>query len=193
MMPGTLGRMTAEAVPLAPSPEGWTIADVDALPENGLLYELVDGVPRVMTPPKLKHQQAQRRVVNKLEDAASPGFVVAECIGVILADDQRPIPDFVVIDINDEELSNVPVEHVRLAGEVVSRSSRSDDRFRKPAQYAQAGIPVFLRIELDPPHIVAYGIGEDGLYVEVGRAEPRQVLRLTEPFPVTLDPAALLR
>jgi hypothetical protein len=40
---------------------------------------------------------------------------------------------------------------------------------------------------------VAYGIGEDGLHVEIGRAEPGQLLHLTEPFPVTLDPAALLR
>jgi Uma2 family endonuclease len=100
--------VTAEAVPLAPSPEGWTIADLDALPENGLRYELVDGVPRVMTPAKLKHQQAQRRVTNALEDAAPVGLVVAECLGVILADDQLPIPDFLVIDIDDGELHNVP-------------------------------------------------------------------------------------
>jgi hypothetical protein len=129
--------MTAEAVPLAPAPEGWTIADVDALPENGLRYELVDGVPRVVTPPKIKHQRACKRVDAALE--------------------------------------------------------ASDDRFRKPAQYAQAGIPTYLRIGLDPPHIVAYGIGEDGLHVEIGRAEPGRLLHLTEPFPVTLDPAALLR
>jgi hypothetical protein len=45
----------------------------------------------------------------------------------------------------------------------------------------------------DPLLVVAYGIGEDGLYVEVGRAVAGQLLELTEPFPVSLDPAALLR
>ena len=60
-----------------------------------------------------------------------------------------------------------------LAAEVVSPSSRSDDRFRKPALYAQAGIPCYLRVELDPPHVVAYRIGADGLYEEAGRAESR--------------------
>lgn len=185
--------MTAEAVPLAPAPEGWTIEDVDALPENGLRYELVDGVPRVVTPPKIKHQQAQRRLANRLDDAAPPGLVVVECVGVVLAPDNRPIPDIVVIDLDDDDLSNVPAQHVRAVVEVVSRSSRSDDRFRKPAQYAQAGIPVYIRVELDPPHVVAYGIGEDGLYVEIGHAEPGELLELTEPFPVSLDPAALLR
>jgi len=187
--------MTVEAVPQAPAPEGWTISDIDALPENGLRYELVDGVPRVLTPPTLKHQQAQRRLTNALEDAAPPGMVVTEGVGVILALDQRPIPDVVVLRSSeaDSELSNFPAERVLLVTEVVSRSSRSDDRFRKPAQYAQAGIAVYLRVELDPPHVVAYRIGPDGLYVETGRAEPGQQLVLHEPFPITLDPAALLR
>jgi hypothetical protein len=90
-------------------------------------------------------------------------------------------------------LSNVPVERVVLAAEVVSRSSRSDDRFRKPALHAQAGIPCYLRVELEPPHVVAYRVGADGLYEEVGRAAPGEVLTLTEPFPVAVDPAALLR
>ncbi len=76
---------------------------------------------------------------------------------------------------------------------MVSRSSRSDDRFRKPGLYAQADIPCYLRVELDPPHVVAYHLGTDGVYEEVGRAEPGEVLKLTEPFPITIDPAALVR
>lgn len=51
--------MTAEAMPIAPAPEGWTIDDVDALPEDGTRWELVDGVPRAMTPARFKHQRAR--------------------------------------------------------------------------------------------------------------------------------------
>ncbi len=184
--------MTAAAVPLAPSPEGWTIEDVDALPENGLRYELVDGVPRVMSPPKIKHQRALKRLDAAVESAAPPGFAVWQGIGVVLAPDQRPIPDLVVITGDDDELYNVPAEQVMLVAEIVSRSSRSDDRFRKPAQYAQAGIGVYLRVELEPLHVVAYAIGADGLYVEIARAEPGELLVLTEPFALSLDPAILL-
>ena len=186
---------TIESVPLAPSPQGWTIADVDALPENGLRYELVDGVPIVMAPPKAKHQRAQRRLANRVEDAAPAGLAVFECVGVVLAPDQRPIPDLVVIRsaAGDDELSNFPADRVALVAEVVSRSSRSDDRFRKPGQYAQAGIPVYLRVELEPVLVVAYRLGSDGRYAESDRAAAGQVLALTEPFPVTIDPAALLR
>jgi Uma2 family endonuclease len=90
-------------------------------------------------------------------------------------------------------LFNIPADDVVVAAEVVSPSSRSDDRFRKPALCAQAGIPCYLRVELDPPHVVAYRIGADCLYEEAGRAESGVVLTLTEPFPITLDPGALVR
>lgn len=124
--------MTAEAVPLASPPPGRTVADVDALPENGLRYELVDGVPHVMTPPKFEHQRAQRRLANQLDDAAPAELAVVEGVGVILAPDQRPIPDLVVLRDADPDLSNFPAEQVLLAAEVVPRSSRSDDRSANP-------------------------------------------------------------
>ena len=188
--------MRAEAVPTTPLPEGWTVADVDALPErDGVRYELMDGVPHVMTPPRGRHQNAARRLANALEGTALPGLVVFEGVGVVLASDQRPIPDVVVLrdTTPDTESFNFPAEAVAVVAEVVSPSTRSDDRFRKPALYAQAGIPCYLRVELDPLHVVAYRIGADGLYEQVGRAEPGRVLALDEPFPITVDPAALVR
>ncbi|MDN5929918.1 MAG: Uma2 family endonuclease [Pseudonocardia sp.] len=186
--------MTAETVPILPAPEGWTIADIDALPENGLRYELVDGVPRVMNPPRKNHQQVARRLAFALENVAPADVEIVEAVGVVLAEDNRPIPDVLALVAGqDDEESNFPATGVLLVAEIVSPSSRSDDRFRKPAQYAQAGIGVYLRVELDPPHVVAYAIGEDGLYVETARAEPGELLTLTEPFAFGLDPATLLR
>jgi Uma2 family endonuclease len=190
--------MSAEPIdfgtaPVVPPQEGWTIADVDALPDrDGVRYELVDGVPHVMTPPRGEHQDALLELHLALRATAPAGLRVVQGVGVALAEDQRPIPDLVVIRPTDRTLSNVPADQVVLAAEVVSRSSRSMDRFVKPALYAQAGIPGYLRLELDPLHLVAYRLGSDGLYEEAGRAEPGQVLTLTEPFPITIDPAALL-
>ena len=191
--------MSAEPIdfgtaPTVPAQEGWTVADVDALPDrDGVRYELVDGVPHVMTPPRIEHQNALLELHLALRVTAPPGLRVVQGVGVLLAEDQRPIPDLVVIRTADRTLFNIPADDVVVAAEVVSPSSRSDDRFRKPALYAQAGIPCYLRVELDPPHVVAYRIGADGLYEEAGRADPGAVLTLTEPFPITIDPAALVR
>lgn len=189
----TLTGVTAEAIPLAPPPTGWTVADLDTLPDSGLIYELVDGVPRVMASPKANHQLALKRLDAAVEAAAPPGVVVLQFLGVVLSDDQCPVPDLVVARLDDLDVHRAPAAQVLILAEVVSRSSRTDDRFRKPAQYAQAGIPVYLRVELTPPHIVAYALGPDGVYVETGRAEPGGRLVLTDPFPIILDPAALLR
>ena len=52
---------------------------------------------------------------------------------------------------------------------------------------------MYLRVELDPPHVVAYAIGADGLYVETARAVPGELLTVSEPFTFSLDPATLLR
>jgi hypothetical protein len=66
--------MSAEAVPTAPPPQGWTIADVDALPErDGVRYELVDGVPHVMSPPRGDHQDALLELHLALRASAPAG------------------------------------------------------------------------------------------------------------------------
>ena len=148
--------MSAEPIdfgtaPTVPAQEGWTVADVDALPDrDGVRYELVDGVPHVMTPPRIEHQNALLELHLALRVTAPPGLRVVQGVGVRLAEDQRPIPDLVVIRTADRTLFNIPADDVVVAAEVVSPSSRSDDRFRKPALYAQAGIPCYLRVELDP-------------------------------------------
>lgn len=190
--------MTAEpigvgALPAGPRPGDWTIADVDALPErDGVRYELVDGVPRMMTPPRWEHQDALLHLHLALRASAPAGLHVVQGLGVVVSENERPIPDLVVIRSGDRTLSNVPAELVVVAAEIVSRSSRTDDRFRKPGLYAQAGITCYLRVELDPPHVVAYLLGPDGVYEEAGRAEPGEVLELAEPFPITIEPAALI-
>ena len=182
------------AVPAGPPPGDWTVADVDALPErDGVRYELVDGVPRMMTPPRWEHQDALLELHLALKTSAPAGFSIVQGLGVIVTDTERPIPDLVVVRSGDRSLSNVPAELVVIAAEIVSRSSRTDDRFRKPGLYAQAGIPCYLRVELDPAHIVAYRLDADGVYEEVGRAEPGQILTLDAPFPISIDPAALVR
>ena len=147
----------------------------------------------MMTPPRWEHQDALLELHLAVRASAPAGFHVVQGLGVIVAEHERPIPDLVVVRSGDRTLSNVPAELVVLAAEIVFRSSRTDDRFRKPGLYAQAGIPHYLRVELDPPHVVAYRLGADGVYEEAGRAEPGQVLTLTEPFPITIDPAALVR
>jgi hypothetical protein len=75
--------------PTVPPQEGWTVADVDALPDrDGVRYELVDGVPHVMTPPRMEHQEALLELHLALRATAPPDLRVVQGLGVVLAEDQ---------------------------------------------------------------------------------------------------------
>jgi Uma2 family endonuclease len=77
--------------------------------------------------------------------------------------------------------------------EVVSPSTVSVDRVTKPALYAEAGIPVYIRIERavpDAPVVYVYQL-EGGTYRLQASAHAGQVLVLDKPFPVSFDPAVL--
>src|SRR5262249_30913545 len=82
---------------------------------------------------------------------------------------------------------------VALVAEVVSPSSVWMDRLVKPRLYASGGIPAYLLVETDEPRgswVAVSASGGDGLR-GVGRGD--EVLRVTEPFDVSIVPADLVR
>ena len=77
--------MSADAVPDAPR-ERWSIADMDALKTApGVRYELVDGVPRMLPPPRGRHQHVARRLANALETFTPTAYAIFDGVGVELA------------------------------------------------------------------------------------------------------------
>jgi Uma2 family endonuclease len=60
------------------------------------------------------------------------------------------VPDVVVVaaEAIDETTTRIPSDAVLAVVEVVSPSTISIDRAIKPAMYAEAGIPVYWRVEL---------------------------------------------
>jgi Uma2 family endonuclease len=181
-----------------PYAQDWTVADLDRLPEDGHRYELIDGVVQVSPSPSHKHQVIGNRLWRLLEDASLPGFQVTTAVGVTVTDDRYLIPDVLVVRGDHVRPGDFQAEEVRLAVEVVSKSTRSMDRWHKPHLYAAGGIPVYWRIELDPLHLIAYELdttgaaGEETEYVEVARVEAGQRFRTETPFALEFDPAELL-
>jgi Uma2 family endonuclease len=172
--------------------QGWTVADLDRIQEDGHRYELIDGVVHVSPSPTDEHQEAAGVLWMRLRSMAPPGFRATQGVGVITAPDGFLIPDVLVVRGDQvRKRGNFPAAEVVLAVEVVSPSTRSIDRWHKPKLYAAAGIPFFWRVELDPLHAVAYQLAGDGDYAEVTRAEAGNLLRLSEPFGVEFDPADL--
>ncbi len=149
--------MTAVFTPLNSEPIGQilTAEEYDALPENRY-RELVDGVIQVMATPNGRHQYIASELRHALDRLGRPRFRAIEAIEIRLEGVMRRIPDLVIVPAEhyDSDRSRYWPHQVLLAVEVVSPGSETLDRREKPAEYAEAGIPFFWRIEQTPDLVV---------------------------------------
>ena len=134
---------------------GWTLADLEQLPDDAFRYELVDGGLVVTPPPTQQHQELAYNLHLHLAKAAPAGWRVRVEYPLPFADDTQRVPDIVVFrwplqHPRQDDRSPLGPADVGLVVEVVSPHSRRTDRFAKPGEYAEAGIPIYWRLETEP-------------------------------------------
>lgn len=181
-------------MPVSPldRPGGWTFDDLVELPDDGRRWEVVDGVPIPLTPPTVLHELVSLRLFRQLDRQAPPELEAVHESGLRLGRDGR-VPDVAVLRsdrvVRRDQVGTEAQDAVLLA-EVVSPSTRKNDRFFKPIEYAMAGVPHYWRVEVEPSLFVVTFALCDGAYVETGSW--RGVHELDAPFALTLDVAGLL-
>jgi Uma2 family endonuclease len=176
------------ALPVIPS-GGWTVEDLDALPESHHRYELTDGALTVSPSPSSLHQAVAARLLVRLEDAAPEPLVVTQAVEIRFGRQLTRIPDVLVVCSDQPGRHWFAPSEVVVAIEIESPGSHLEDRATKPALYARYGIPHYWRIELEPPLVSVYGIGHGGCYQMTG-AGPR--LSVSEPFALDIAIADVL-
>ncbi|GAA4792057.1 Uma2 family endonuclease [Actinomycetospora chlora] len=168
----------------------WTEADVLALPVDRHV-ELLDGSLLVSPTGSHRHQWLSSRLWAALNAAAPRGMRALEAVNVRVGQDRLLIPDLAVVEEPDMAALVADASAVRLVVEIVSPGNAFTDRAVKPQLYAQAGVPVYLRIEFVDDEPVGH-LHElvDGTYREIARDS---TVTLAGPFPVTLDLGTLAR
>lgn len=177
--------------PGLPRGRALTRNDLDAMPDDGHRYELIDGVLIVSPAPSPAHQRASFRL-SLLLHAALPSDVelLPAPFDVALADDTVIQPDLVVAPIDDFTDRDLPVAPI-LAVEVLSPSSRGIDLLLKKGRLERAGCAHYWVVDPQEPSITGWTL-TDGAYRQVGRAVGTEAFEVAEPFDVRVIPAELV-
>ncbi|HET6951339.1 MAG TPA: Uma2 family endonuclease [Acidimicrobiales bacterium] len=170
----------------------FTLADWEAMPDDGRRYELIGGTITVSPPPVPGHQRSSRRLERLLEDAAPPDHEVFNApIGLRLPGDQMVEPDLVVApqaSVGPRYLT-VPV---LLVVEIVSPGSRHHDRVTKRAAYAGAGIEHYWLVDGTARHPRFTALRLTGGTYHTALDTPGRV-DLHDPLTVAFDTTDLFR
>ena len=169
-----------------------TRVDLDALPDDGLRHELIDG-HFVMTPaPGSNHQTISGALYRRLWSALQgTGLKVLTAPFDVVLGSHVVEPDLVVAPEADFTSDDLPVPPL-LVIEILSPSTAQLDRGRKRDIYAEAGIPYYWIVDPNAPAITIYEL-TDGTYAETAHASGDQTLTLERPVALRLTPTDLLR
>lgn len=175
-----------------PRDHPWTVADLAALPDDGLRYELVDGTLLVSPAPSKLHQRAVGNLYVLLRAACPPQLEV-----FLAPTDYQPTstrslqPDLLVVRRDDPGPAAVTTP-LALAVEVLSPSSRSVDLVLKRELYQQAGVGAYWIVDPEVPSVTGWRL-VDGRYGEARTATGDETWESEPPVVVRMRPADLLR
>jgi Uma2 family endonuclease len=167
------------------------------LPELPLRVELANGTLVMSPAPTRPHQRLITALTTEVD--AAVGTVAAGRLEAVAGIDVRlwrdhiRVPDIVVVGHSSDAVADAA--DVALAVEITSPGNVRQDRIVKHGEYAEAGIPFYVRVDLhlgvEALTATAYEL-VDGEYTELAYASDG-VLRLERPWPVEVDLRAAAR
>src|SRR4051812_16156417 len=141
--------------------------DIWDAPDDGNVYEVIDGELYVTPAPAWRHQRALNRLnlpIGTYVYSHGLGEVVTAPTGVVLGIGTGVQPD--LLYISRERLHLISERGVEgapdLVVEVLSPSTQARDRGIKMRRYAASGVPHYWLVDLDAPALEAYRLGEQG-------------------------------
>jgi Uma2 family endonuclease len=167
---------------------------LDLLPEHtGPKVEVVRGSVVVTPHANYDHQDIELELTYRLKQSARLVGLWAYLEVNIVSGDDLFIPDLVVLRRSGGGQKTMPIAEAVLLGEIVSSSNRRKDLIDRPREYAEAGVPYFLRIDFRNrlPALVLHQL-VDGEYQPVVVAAAGGTFAMVEPFRFSVDPAELL-
>jgi Uma2 family endonuclease len=168
---------------------------IDLPEDNSARYELQEGVlvvsPRSARPNLLAVHRLCLQLDNQIP-VEWEGVIDFEVVVKSVEPATLRVPDLVITRV-DGPHQRLGAADVLLAVEIISPGSRSVDLRLKPFEYAEAGIPHYWVIDLDPPvpSITVFGLGAPGDGYRESQTATGELI-VVKPFPLRIDIDALV-
>jgi Uma2 family endonuclease len=184
--------MTADAFVGTTSGRPFTVRDLEAMPDDGHRYELIDGMLLVSPAPGRRHQKMVIRLAGLLDEECPPEFdVLAAPFAVQPSDSTELQPDVLVgrdEDFTDKNLPTAPL----LAVEILAPSTALNDLNNKRAAYARMGVESYWVINPETVELTVFELTGKGDYQIAAKVSGDEPFHAQQPFPVTVVPRKLL-
>lgn len=165
-----------------PPPGQWTYEDYCRLPEDGMRYEIIEGVLYMSPAPITKHQRVSMKLAVRFENFAEKhdaGIVMHAPLDVILAKFATPVqPDIVFIAkkrrsiIKEKFVEGAP----DILVEILSPSNWHVDRGKKAQVYAKSGVREYWIVDPEAETIELY-VRRKRAYALVGKYRAGEIVR----------------
>ncbi|HEY3606957.1 MAG TPA: Uma2 family endonuclease [Pseudonocardiaceae bacterium] len=176
-----------------PRGRSFSVHDLEALPDDGNRYELIDGMLLVSPAPGFRHQKIAMRLAFRL-DAACPTDmdVLVAPFAVQPSETTELQPDVLVARTEDFTAKNLPVAPL-LAVEVLSPSSVVTDLNNKKSVYQRMGVPSYWVVDPLDLVLTVFELDRNGFqYERIAEVKGDKPYEATQPFPVRIVLTELL-
>ena len=145
---------------------GWTVEMLDALPDDGQRYEIIDGELFVTPAPRRAHQRAVRRLLILLDGylrARRDIEVLASPADIRVGTRTSVQPDLFVVPLDEGQQADMwpAVRALFLAIEVLSPGSARVDRYHKRRLYQRESVAEYWVVDLDSRLVERWRPGDE--------------------------------
>ncbi|MGW0819890.1 Uma2 family endonuclease [Streptomyces sp. NPDC002845] len=162
---------------------------------EGCKVEIIEGIVTVAPPPSIAHNDIADLVQRRLYQVIPEDWGIYQTLGTAVPSRAGLyIPDLAVaprgVLYAEGEGNYIPAAAAELVVEITSKSNASNDRIKKAAGYAQAGVPLYLLIDgwaPGGPTVTLYGEPKGDVYRVLRAGKFGDAIELPEPFGFTLD------
>jgi Uma2 family endonuclease len=170
----------------------FTVDDLEAMPDDGNRYELIDGMLIVSPAPGRRHQDVAFRLAVLLDETCPVDLhMIIAPFAVRVSQTTELQPDILVARDSDFTDKLLPVAPL-LAVEVMSPSSVINDLNNKKAAYERMGVASYWVVDPQQPSVTIFELTADGLFHLVAEVKGDDVFEAERPFPVRIVPTELL-